>query len=137
MLSVNGVGQQKLERYGQNFLTLILEHPLSELLDNQLSTTVNETLIMYQQGQDIQSIASQRDLKPTTVYSHLAATIEAGLLDARKVVDISNDEFNTIIAVYESLDDEDKDKLKPVYEALDEEYDYGILRCVLAHSRPL
>ena len=137
LLAVNGVGEQKLKRYGQDFLTLILEHPLSELLNNQLSTTVNETLLMYQQGQNIQSIASQRNIKPTTVYSHLAATIEAGLLDARKVVDISDDEFNTIIAVYESLDDEDKNKLKPVYEALDEEYDYGILRCVLAHSRPV
>jgi ATP-dependent DNA helicase RecQ len=135
MLTISGVGAQKLERYGHDFLNRILEHPLAELLNNRLSDTVNTTLMLYQQKPDIKSIAAQRDLKPTTIYSHLADAIETGLLDAKQVVDISDDEFNTIIAVYESLDDEDKDKLKPVYEALDEAYDYGILRCVLAQSR--
>jgi ATP-dependent DNA helicase RecQ len=135
LLTISGVGAQKLERYGQQILKLILEYPLTELLSNRLSDTVNTTLMLYQQEPDIESIAAQRELKTTTIYSHLADAIETGLLEARQVVNISNDEFNTIIAVYESLDDEDKGKLKPVYEALDEAYDYGILRCVLAHSR--
>jgi ATP-dependent DNA helicase RecQ len=135
MLTVSGVGAQKLERYGQDFLNIILDYPLADLLNNRLSDTVNETLMLYHQAPNIENIAAQRELKSTTIYSHLADAIEIGLLDAHQVVDISDDEFNTIIAVYESLDDEDKDKLKPVYDALDEAYDYGILRCVLAQSR--
>ncbi len=135
MLNISGVGAQKLERYGEVFLNKILQFPLTELLNNSFSDTVNQTLIAYLQNPDIQNIANQRELKPTTIYSHLATAIEAGLLDAHKVVNINDDEFNTIIATYESLDDEDKDKLKPVFEALDEAYDYGVLRCVLAEPR--
>jgi ATP-dependent DNA helicase RecQ len=135
MLAISGVGAQKLERYGQDFLDVILEYPLPELLNNHLSDTVNTTLMLYQQNPDIEGIATQRELKSTTIYSHLADAIEIGLLDARTVVDISDDEIKTIIAVYESLDDEDKDKLKPVYDALEEAYDYGVLRCVLAQTR--
>ncbi len=132
LLAVNGVGAQKLEHYGEQFLKTLADHPLPELLNNQFSDTVNQTLMLYQKNPDIQQIASQRELKPTTIYSHLAIAIEAGLLEARSVIAISDNEFNTIIATYESLNDEDKDKLKPLFEALDEKYDYGILRCVLA-----
>jgi len=30
------------------------------------------------------------------------------------------------------LPEEDKERLKPLYDALEGEYDYGVLRCVLA-----
>ena len=30
------------------------------------------------------------------------------------------------------MEDKDKNLLKPIYEALNEDYDYGILRCVQA-----
>ncbi len=135
MLTINGVGAQKLQRYGDYFLQVILKYPVSGLLDNRFSDTVNHTLILYQQDVDIQTIAAQRELKPATVYSHLATAIEAGLLDARHVVDISDNEFDTIIATHDSLDEDNKDKLKPLYEALEQNYDYGILRCVLAEPR--
>ena len=132
MNRISGVGEQKLSRYGQKFLNEIAQHPLAELLDNNLSDTVNETLVLYQQGKDIQQIVSERDLKLTTIYSHLSDAIEVGLLDVKEVLDLDEQAYDEIIFAIESLEDEEKGRLKQVYEALEEAYDYGVLRCVQA-----
>ena len=50
----------------------------------------------------------------------------------RDVVELDDNEYNTIVYTIESLQEESKGKLKPVYESLDEEYDYGVLKCVQA-----
>ncbi|PHS70008.1 MAG: DNA helicase RecQ [Methylophaga sp.] len=129
---VSGVGDQKLTRYGQVFINEISQHPLSELLDNRLSETINETLILYQQGIKVEQIAQQREVQTSTIYTHLADVIEVGLLDVRDVVGLSDSIYNEIIFLIESLEEEDKGRLKPIYDALDGEIDYGILRCVQA-----
>jgi ATP-dependent DNA helicase RecQ len=132
MRRISGVGEQKLARYGQKYLKEIAKFPLDELLNNNLSATVNETLILYQQGIAIDQIAQQREVKETTIYTHLADAIEVGLLDVRDVIDLEDEEFDEIVFLIEALADEEKGRLKPVYEALDQEYDYGVLRCVQA-----
>ena len=63
---------------------------------------------------------------------HLADGIEVGLLDARKVLAIDEDEYAEIIQTIEYLDAVEDGKLKPVYEELEEKYDYGVLKCVMA-----
>ena len=78
-----------------------------------------------------EQIAKQRELKVSTVYSHLSDGIEAGLLDVKKVLDLQDAEFNEIVSTIESLGDE-ADSLKNVFQALDESYDYGVIRCVRA-----
>jgi ATP-dependent DNA helicase RecQ len=132
MSAISGIGAQKLERYGPRFLAEIALHPLPELLNNRLSATVNETLILYQQGLPIEQIAQQRDAKTSTVYTHLADAIEIGLLDALDVLDLDQEQYQEIVLIIESMEDEEKGRLKPVYEALDQQYDYGVLRCVQA-----
>lgn len=129
---ISGVGGQKLARYGKVFLAEISRYPLSELLDNRLSATVNETLMLYQQGIDVEKIAQQRDIKPSTIYTHLADAIEVGLLDVHDVTGLSKAEFNEIVFVLESQEDQEKGRLKPVYDELAGEYDYGVLKCVQA-----
>ena len=129
---ISGVGEQKLARYGQKFVAEISQYPLSELLDNRLSETVNETLVLYQQDLNIEQIAQQRDIKASTIYAHLADAIEVGLLDVREVIELEDAAYNEIVFLIESLEDENKGRLKPVYDALDGLYDYGILRCVQA-----
>ncbi|OUR65833.1 ATP-dependent DNA helicase RecQ [Methylophaga sp. 42_25_T18] len=129
---VSGVGEQKLTRYGRQFVAEIVRFPLSELLNNHLSATVNETLVLFDQGLKIDEIAKQRDVKSTTIYTHLADAIEAGLLDVRDVTGLSDAAYNEIVAMMESQEDLEKGRLKPVFDALDGEYEYGILRCVQA-----
>ena len=48
MRYISGVGDQKIKRYGQVFLAEIAKYPLAALLNNRLSATVNETLMLYQ-----------------------------------------------------------------------------------------
>jgi len=131
MSRISGVGAQKLERYGQQFLEVIQQYPLSELLNNGLRDTVNQTLILHEQGLSPEQIAKNRELKVSTVYSHLSDGIEAGLLDVKNVLDLEDGDFNTIITTIESLG-EKADSLKAVFHALDEAYDYGVIRCVMA-----
>ena len=132
MAHISGVGEQKLKRYGKQFLEEIAKHPLSELLDNNLSATINETLILFQQDKSVEKIAQQRNIKTSTVYTHLADAIEVGLLDIHDVIEFDEGEYEEIIFVIESMEDEEKSRIKPIYEALDEEYDYGVIKCVQA-----
>jgi len=132
MRYISGVGEQKLKHYGEKFLDEIAKFPLPELLDNNLSDTVNETLALQQQGMDAEAIADQRNLKSSTIYAHLAEAVEDGRLDARDVLSLNDGQYREIVNTLEMLDAEKDGPLKPIYEALDEKYNYGVLRCVRA-----
>ena len=132
MALISGVGDQKLDRFGNDFIAEISKYPLPILLDNRLSDTVNETLVLYQQGSSINMIALERDVKESTVYMHLAEAIEVGLLAARDVLGLSDEDYVEIVRMIESFDEDDKGRLKPVYDAFEGQYDYGVLRCVRA-----
>ena len=129
-IKLSGVGGQKLTRYGDAFMAEIKKFPLSELLDNRLSDTVNETLMLYQQDKTVMEVAKQRDLTTSTVYTHLADAIEVGLLEVREVIGLEDAAYDEIVALIESQDEEEEGRLKPIFEALDGEIDYGILKCV-------
>jgi len=132
MRYISGVGEQKLKHYGQQFLEEIAKYPLPELLDNNLSDTINETLALHQQGKNAETIARERNLKPSTIYSHLAEAVADGRLNTREAVPLDDAQYAEIINTLEMLDTEAGGPLRPAYEALDEKYDYGILKCVLA-----
>jgi ATP-dependent DNA helicase RecQ len=131
MQRISGVGGQKLAHYGQRFLHIIRQHPLSELLNNGLSDTVNQTLMLHEQGLSPEQIATDRDLKTSTVYSHLAEGISAGLLDVKTVLALQDADLQEIILTLETLG-EQAQSLKTVRQTLDERYDYGVIRCVMA-----
>ena len=132
MLRISGVGEQKNQRYGQQFLREIAKHFLPPLLNNNLSNTINETLMLYQQEFSIEKIAEKRDKNINTIYTHLADAIEIGLIDVRDVIELDEETYNEIVYTIETMGDKDKNLLKPLYEALNEDYDYGILKCVRA-----
>ena len=88
--------------------------------------------MLYQQGLTVDVIARERDVKDSTVYMHLAEAIEVGLLTARDVLGLTETAYVEIVRMIESVEDDDKGRLKPVYDAFDGQYDYGMLRCVRA-----
>ncbi|PIE00875.1 MAG: DNA helicase RecQ [Thiothrix nivea] len=132
MATISGIGQKKLDSYGQVFLEEIHKYPRNALLDNNLSDTANHTLSLYSKGLDANQIATKRSIKPGTVYSHFADAIEMGLIEPLDVLPISKSEYEYILNSYELLPEEDKQRLKPLFDTLDGQYDYTILRCVLA-----
>ena len=133
LLLINGVGESKLKKYGDIFLKVINDHKKKEQQD--ATDTVGESLSLFRSGMDINTIASQRNLKPSTIYSHLADCIEQGELELGDVIELKQQEINII---HEALlnTDTDSRKLKPVFDALDGIYNYDILRCVQAAVLP-
>jgi ATP-dependent DNA helicase RecQ len=153
---LTGVGAHKLERYGEDFLTVLAEHEAAHgrpdrvppppgkrprpqssdaqgrTWDSGLSATVRETLRLFREGLSIDDIARRREIKSRTVYSHLSRCIEEGELPLRDVVPLDDDELKAIRDAFEQLAADSPVTLKPVYDALAGRYDYGLLRCVRA-----
>ncbi len=131
---VMGLGESKITRYGRMLLDLIGSQPLPELLDNHLSDTVNETLLLYGQGLRPEAIALRRGLKLSTIYTHLAEAVEAGLLSAQEVVGLEPSEYDAILQTMEEIGTCEEGRLGPLFEALGQAYDYGILKCIAAEA---
>ncbi len=131
---LSGVGEKKLELYGDAFLEVIDEYrnvPVESDQDS-LSNTVSETLDLFRLGFSVEKIAAKRGLKKSTVFSHLAQILAMGEIKLKDVLDLSDAEIKTIEDCILSLPDDQKNMLKPVYEALDGAFEYDILRCVWA-----
>jgi ATP-dependent DNA helicase RecQ len=126
---ISGVGESKLEKYADDFLAVIQLHV--DQAASEKTDTVAESLQLFKIGADIEAIAKERDIKASTVYSHLATCIEQGDIKLKEVVDINDGEISAIQEAILMTED-GQGKLKPVYDALDGMFDYGVLRCVRA-----
>ncbi|MCW8922614.1 MAG: DNA helicase RecQ [Gammaproteobacteria bacterium] len=128
---MTGVGEKKLEAYANQFLEVIKQHIKSSTNPTSSSETIEETLLLLRSGMNANEIATHRNLKITTIFNHLAQCIEMGELELQQAVDLSEQEIKTIQNAFLSFSDEDR-KLKPVYEAFEGAFDYGLLQCVRA-----
>ncbi|NEX19832.1 DNA helicase RecQ [Thiorhodococcus mannitoliphagus] len=155
---ISGVGQAKLERFGVGFLAVLADHaaehgrpndvpPLPLVPEHRrqaprvreagLSDTILATLELFRQGLDPDAIAARRTLKRTTVFTHLSRCIEEGELSVDDVVDLDAAARHLIEQAFEQFSDPTSLFLKPIYDALEGRYDYGVLRCVRAGMGPL
>jgi ATP-dependent DNA helicase RecQ len=155
-IAIPGVGQRKLEAYGAAFTDALREYcllhnmemnlePLDE--EEQPETRTNTrrnagsgpsqhiTLNMYKEGKSIAKIAQERNLKPSTVVSHLAELIEDG-----ETIDITPlilpGHFDTIVAALYKAGFAGRGQapaLRPVKELLGDEYSYDEIRLVRAY----
>ncbi len=141
---LSGVGSSKLERYGQIFLEVLDAHSLeygnetvikttTPDFDNILSNTAQTTLEAFNQGLSPEQIAEQRQLKLSTIYDHLSQAIETGKLELSQVIQLSETEIHEIEDKLLERPIEEQHILKPIFEAFEGHYDYGILKCVRAH----
>ena len=80
----------------------------------------------------MEAIARERDIKPTTIYGHFAAAIGANLATCHEMLNLEENDYTRIGHAIEQFYSVEEKRLKPVFEALDEVYAYGIIRCVLA-----
>ncbi|MCK4842054.1 MAG: DNA helicase RecQ [Methylococcales bacterium] len=127
MSYLSGVGEKKLELYGEKFLEVLVG-----FADTDLTDTVAETVALFRQGHKVETIAQRRELKIETIYSHLSQAIEEGSVSANEVVDLDEKEIQQIEDAIINLPEEQKNALKPLFEQFDEAYSYSILRCVRA-----
>jgi ATP-dependent DNA helicase RecQ len=132
LADITGLGASKIKRYGAGLLATIGGFKRHPLLDNRLSATVNQTLALHLQGRDAELIASDRGISVDTVHGHFAEAIEAGLIEARKVLDLDDADIDEIHAAFERCQTLDSGKIGPVHAALDGRFGYGVLKCLLA-----
>ncbi len=130
LATISGVGQRKLELYGDEFLEVLAE--FTEADTSAQRDTALETLNLFRLGYSIEKIAQTRGLKQETVYNHLAKHLEVGAVALEEVVTLSVAEIQNIEAVILALPEAQRNALKPVYEHFEGAYSYEILRCVRA-----
>ncbi|MDO6391959.1 DNA helicase RecQ [Pontibacter sp. BT731] len=127
MLAISGVGAQKFERYGHDFINEIIAFLTEEQAKGSAikGATHLVTWEAYQQGLSPEEIARRRNLNPVTIYSHLATLLEQGY-DVPVHNFVSKREYEAITEAIESLG---KDaKLKDLFEHLEERYEYFKIR---------
>ena len=125
---VAGVGERKLDAYGDAFLSVILEH--CQQASGPAMASAEESLQLFRLGMDPEGVARQRNLTVATVYSHLASAIRNGDAKLSEVTGLEEGVIKMLCDAIERYADDGR--IKPVYDALDGEYDYHVLRCVKA-----
>lgn len=88
-------------------------------------------------GMPITEIARQRGMTESTIVSHIETLAEANELTAKdlKKVMVTTDDQEVVIAnIQAAIAEHGSEKLKPLYETTEEQYDYTIIRLVRALS---
>jgi ATP-dependent DNA helicase RecQ len=133
MARISGVGERKLEAYGADFLDVLQSHAGDAHDDASAGDTVEETLQLFRVGMDVEAVARHRDLRPDTVYSHLATAIEHGEIDLAEATGLADAELERVRLAFAAQ--EGAPRLKAVFDALEGAYAYGVLHCVRAALR--
>lgn len=145
-LQVTGVGEHKLNKYGDVFIEAIIDfcqsHPerLREATDEIQVTTASRrkakkpeknshliTFELFNRGLSVNEIAKERDMAVTTIENHLFQCAEQGLS-----VDFSDVIPNEYISLIEKAAEEaGGGKLKPIKELLPDEITYFMIKVFL------
>jgi ATP-dependent DNA helicase RecQ len=139
---ISGVGEKKLQEFGEVFLQEIAAHLLTNsrqiFADDtfvatpppkpHLNTTTRETLKYFQAGETVEEIARQRSFATSTIYGHLATAIEAGeKIDLNQL--LNEEEQKEIAAAFAKCG---FGNIVGAREFLGNKFDYGLLRIVRA-----
>jgi len=128
---VSGVGTYKASKYGSEFIELIKSFQnQSKPTKKAKESTYDKTLEMIRLGKTIAEISKARELSQTTVQSHLAQLyIENKWTDIGQF--ISMKEINIVKKAMTETGE--KLALKPIYEYLNEDLEYGKIRLAMAY----
>ncbi len=140
MSKIFGVGQKKLEAFGEEFLATIAEQVRERGLEETSapekatgtagrkktgSKTVNETRELLESGLSIDEIAKTRELAPGTIIAHIEK-----LVFSSDVPDIAHlkPKGKQFEAMKDAFESSKSPSLTYVYKKLDEKYGYDELR---------
>ena len=142
MLKIEGVGLNKLVKYGNVFIEAISDYASKNNIDVQdiaptkiVKAPKPDTKLisydMFSNGMSIEDIANERGLTRVTIEGHLIDCLEKGMdLDLTKYV--HTEYRDEILKVIHEIGTE---KLKPIKEALPEEVSYFDIRYYVAVAK--
>jgi ATP-dependent DNA helicase RecQ len=134
LLRIGGVGRQKMDRYGQDFINEILAYRQQKAASGQREQASSHiiTLNLLQQGMRPEAIAERRNLQIETVYSHLAALFEQGKLSSLDGFLPQKEREAMADAFYvHGLNS----PLQPLYESLQGKYPHYKIRLAASYFR--
>ncbi|WP_282124370.1 DNA helicase RecQ [Algibacter mikhailovii] len=128
-LTISGVGQRKLEVYGEAFIAEVMDFMGSKVNKYKKTATHLQTYELYKSGLSIEDISVQRKLSITTIYSHMAKLYSSG-----KAIDIydfvSKGEVDAVKKAKAKL--KAPKALRPYFDYFNEELDYFKIRLALS-----
>lgn len=150
MLDIKGIGEKKFETYGNPFLEEIIawkkEHPnitpARKISDGNTMITKKpsspksdgpshmESYQLFQSGKSIRDITVIRNMSAQTIEGHLFKAFNEGyplLWD----IFFSSEEEQAILDIYQTMEDK---RLKPIKEALPDDYTYTKIKAVLVKN---
>lgn len=145
---IKGIGPRLAQRYGQELIAIVSDYRRKHGIDTVIlpepatteaaakskaeskvdQDTKKTSLELFQQGLTVPQIAERRELTTGTIESHLAFFIPTGEVSIEMVVP---DEKRREIE--QKINEMPQAYLKPLKEALGEDYSYGEIKLVLAH----
>ncbi len=127
LLQIGGVGEHKLEKYGEAFLNAIID--FNPNTHSKKTSTFQETLALYKQNITVEEIARIRSIALPTVFSHIAQLYINGDIDKLSQF-VTEDE---VMQVKEAIQIIGETKaMKPIFEYLKEGVAYHKIRLALA-----
>ncbi len=135
LMEISGVGERKLQLYGNFFIDKIIEYIKSKTAEGEKiqGSTYILTYELYKQGLSVEEIAAKRELNPVTIYSHIAYLYEKGEpIDLFKY--FTEEEYERISEAIEAM--KPPFKMKDIFEYLNEEIAYNKIHLAFSyHSK--
>jgi ATP-dependent DNA helicase RecQ len=134
LLFVSGVGERKLQLYGDAFLTVIRDY-VREQANNGVRVEGSSPFLsydLYRSGKSVEAIAVERNISTTTVQSHLATMYERGeLLDSREWVSAdASDMIRGSLGLFE-----EPFVMKEIFEHHKQRFSFDEIRWAIAEHR--
>ncbi len=132
LIGISGIGEHKRNKYGDIFIAEIIKFMKEKDAEGQKiqGATYVITYQYYKEGLTVDDIAIKRNLKPVTIFSHLANAYTNG-----KDIDIfslvSQSELDRVGQAVKELGE--IEGVKPIFEHLNQEIDYGKIRLALSY----
>ncbi|PAB60046.1 DNA helicase RecQ [Anaeromicrobium sediminis] len=135
MLTIKGVGEGKLKKYGQDFLSAIRTYVQENDITSEVVKVEKEekipshviTLNMYKEGKSLKEISEERDMKILTINNHIIRCASEGLeIDLDDFIPSSYEDI-----ILEKINEIGAEKLKPIKEVLPQDVSYLAIKAVL------
>ena len=160
LMEVPGIGQSKLNAYGEEIVSIVQSHMEDNDLghddDGQESSPADDSRAhkkekkeelcddtgkklstfecsykLYNQGDTVEQIAEKRGLNQSTIEGHLARYVASGDIDVHEFVD--GDTLQKVEAY--CMEHPEEKALKPIFEHFDAKIPYSVLRMAIAAIR--
>ncbi|MEK5521221.1 DNA helicase RecQ [Heyndrickxia sporothermodurans] len=147
LLQIKGVGERKLEQYGDAFITVITSYceengiavekhdhfimARSETAKDDKEKSHHITFSFLQQGLTIEEIAAKRNMTVRTIEGHLIKCSEDGIsIDWNQFIPAQYEEL-----IKEAVNEVDSQRLTPIKQLLPEEISFFMIRAFLQRGK--